>query len=653
MPSVRARETESGFVERCIPVVISEGTAKDGKQAAAICHSMYRESKKMIDVNQQLLEKIQERQTKQTLFNEGILTADRWVKSLESCVGIDLCYRYAAKGNTSFNDLVKRASSLLTHNNSDMILEENLEIKAASNLRDVDLNNLTLPKNTLMLFRHVLTTPKKDRDGDVLRTQGAKADPRMLLLWQHVHTLPIGKMLGVAEHNSKKLSLYSAIVDINDLAHDAAVMIDNGMGRFSHGFRALDFMEVKEDDRNGRTTSPGGFDIKSFEIMEESLVSVPANVDSQTEEVILSLVEGKKLTSSLMKGYGSTIREKRPTQSAVGGKIPLQLDLQVTINGKAINSEEREEEDELTTETKQTSVETKCAGKPDCTCGCGGKPTPEKTDENSEHTEEKASDDKEMKICPKCGGEIVKGECQKCGFRMDVVEKKSEEMIDDKAVIDDEVKAVYLGMVSGSWEYIELKLRETAKKFLVSNGIEVAENYYVGSIGTFPDSVILSVEKMGGGQPPTYYRASCKMDKLEPVYTGTPKLVEIDVSTTILEKMVGRKEGRVISNRNIINLTQARDNLQRINETQHLLTNPGKQMCKDAHRLVDETIQSASKPLGDVLRETSVSVTAKDAMAIFISKATSEQIDKMIRSLTALKQIETRQKRTEAFRSEE
>src|SRR3990167_7362466 len=112
---------------------------------------MYRGGKKMIDVNQQLLEKIQERQTKQTLFNEGILTADRWVKSLESCVGIDLCYRYAAKGNTSFNDLVKRASSLLTHNNSDMILEENLEIKAASNLRDVDLNDLTLPKNTLML----------------------------------------------------------------------------------------------------------------------------------------------------------------------------------------------------------------------------------------------------------------------------------------------------------------------------------------------------------------------------------------------------------------------------------------------------------------------------------------------------------------------
>src|SRR5262245_61652643 len=46
MPTPRKGETQSDFVSRCIPVVLREGTAKDQKQAAAICHSMWRESKK-------------------------------------------------------------------------------------------------------------------------------------------------------------------------------------------------------------------------------------------------------------------------------------------------------------------------------------------------------------------------------------------------------------------------------------------------------------------------------------------------------------------------------------------------------------------------------------------------------------------------------
>jgi hypothetical protein len=46
MPTPRNKETEDKFVGRCIPIVIAEGTAKDGAQAAAICHSMYQRHKK-------------------------------------------------------------------------------------------------------------------------------------------------------------------------------------------------------------------------------------------------------------------------------------------------------------------------------------------------------------------------------------------------------------------------------------------------------------------------------------------------------------------------------------------------------------------------------------------------------------------------------
>ena len=48
MPKPRSNESEDKFVERCIPIVVAEGTAKDGSQGAAICHSIYNQHKKNV-----------------------------------------------------------------------------------------------------------------------------------------------------------------------------------------------------------------------------------------------------------------------------------------------------------------------------------------------------------------------------------------------------------------------------------------------------------------------------------------------------------------------------------------------------------------------------------------------------------------------------
>ena len=248
-----------------------------------------------MSVNSKLLSLIKSRKQKNTKFNYGVLTADKYVKTLQDGVGLDFCSKFASTKQTSFDDILTKAADTLVYSNSGMVVE-----------KKVSIDDFELPKNTLMAFSHVLTTSNRDRDGDILRSQGAEPDPKMLLLFQHTPTLPIGKMIAVVNQDSKQLSVVSAIVDINELSHDAAVMIDNGMGRFSHGFRALEFEEI-EDDKD-----VSGFDVKRFEIMEESLVSVPANTDAETQEVLLSLVEGGKMTSALMKEYGKTIREGRP-----------------------------------------------------------------------------------------------------------------------------------------------------------------------------------------------------------------------------------------------------------------------------------------------------------------------------------------------------
>lgn len=46
MPSPQKGEKRKEFISRCIPIVMREGTAEDGKQAAAICYSYWRRKKK-------------------------------------------------------------------------------------------------------------------------------------------------------------------------------------------------------------------------------------------------------------------------------------------------------------------------------------------------------------------------------------------------------------------------------------------------------------------------------------------------------------------------------------------------------------------------------------------------------------------------------
>lgn len=423
MPTPNPNEKQDDYISRCIPIVMKEGTAKDNKQAAAICHSMWDEHKKKKSmnstINDSLVEAIRAREKKFTEHNYGILPASAYVKTIKDCVGLDVCYKYAATRSTSFADLMEKAAKTLTYNNPEMILEEKMGNGYEDDTSDVDFE---IPKNSLMVFKHILTTSRKDRDGDILRTEGAVLDPKMLLLWQHIHTIPIGKMCAIANHNSSKLSIISALVDVNDMAHDAAVMIDNGMGRFSHGFKALDFTKVKDKEQQGKPTGQSGFDVKRFEIMEASLVSVPANPDATTEEVLLDLVEGGKVKSGLMKGIGQNIRSKRAV------RMPVLLDLNVSVNGKptgdfkaTVDHEKKEEP-----ETKSCG----CDAKPGEECGCASN----KENDSSEKARE--SKPEEM-TCPECGGKVTDGVCQKCGY---TAKDKSEDELEEKNLEIEEIE---------------------------------------------------------------------------------------------------------------------------------------------------------------------------------------------------------------------
>jgi hypothetical protein len=320
MPKPTGDEGRGEFVSRCMADGLMAEDFPDADQRLAVCGDIYdRSRERAMTLNDQLLKAVRARGSKRTQFQRGILTADSYVKTLQDCLSPELCHKYMASGLVSFDDVLRKAASTLVYSNDEMDVEEIYGQKTKLPAR------IELPKDTLMVFRHVLTTSLKDRDGDVLRTEGAEVDPKMLLLWQHVHTMPIGKMLDTAKRTKSRLELYSAIVDMNEVSHDAAVMVDNQMGRFSHGFRAIDYEELKPGKGEEEVI---GFEIKEFEIMEESLVSVPANTDAETTDILLSLVDGGKLTSQMMKECGKAIRERMPP--AVPG---VSIEYKETVDG--------------------------------------------------------------------------------------------------------------------------------------------------------------------------------------------------------------------------------------------------------------------------------------------------------------------------------
>lgn len=553
----------------------------------------------MKTVNSLLLAAIKARTQTQSEFNSGILTADRYVKTLTTCVGNELCERHGSTKDHSFSDMLKSAESTLTYNNPDMVVTD-----VYSDLKETfgTEHGIEVPKNTLMIFKHVLTTPRKDRDGDVLRTEGAKVDPKMLLLWQHVHTLPIGKMLKVLEHNSKTLTMLTAIVDINELSHDSAVMIENKMGRFSHGFRALSFCDLKEEP--GSTTGYNGFDVKEFEVMEESLVSVPANPDAEQQEILLDLIEGDKLSSSMMKSFGRRLRSMQKTTTVAGGFV--------------------EKKSEKSNETGTG-----------CGCKGGGSGVQNAASGSSKEADAastpKSSEEDESSeglMCPTCKVELEDGECPKCGY----IKAKNTHPTSKST---SGVKSFY-GPLPNSWEDTQEALRKNLRSFLITNG-SMIENKddgpysYSWILGTDASKCVACVESSG---KTTYYQINWEKDLSGLAqFIGSPKEVMIRVSAEVLEKskkasglQVGEKTGKVLSTANIEVIKGIEADLVEIHE--HCSTRSGKALCVKATGSIKALITQAeaAKPPEGEIKPTpgGEGLLSMQAAASFLAKSTPE-----------------------------
>lgn len=151
------------------------------------------------------------------------------------------------------------------------------------------------------IFSGVATTPTPDRVGDTINPLGARFKNPLVLLHQHKHDTPIGKVVfkkptkGGIEYEAEIPVIGDEFPTLKDRVDTAWGEIKYGLVRgVSIGFRSLKHAFMKD----------GGIDFQEIEVMELSSVSVPANAEA---------------TISNIKSIDAAIRSGRPV-SLVSGR---------------------------------------------------------------------------------------------------------------------------------------------------------------------------------------------------------------------------------------------------------------------------------------------------------------------------------------------
>lgn len=205
-----------------------------------------------------------------------------------------------------------------------------------------------LTEGSILDFDCIVTTARRDRDGDVLEPKGALIDPKMPLLWQHIPFQPVGRQTRILEQNENVVASRCMIAS-TPLGNDAAILVDAGCLRISHGFSPINYNPLKDDQ--GKDL--GGWHIEKYAMMEVSLVSIPSNVDAE-----ITASSRGKFHSPLMKAWGKLLEKNRTKMYPTGGAVPAQgpLEVKFTIDvtglpgskakGKKADDDEEDDDEE-------------------------------------------------------------------------------------------------------------------------------------------------------------------------------------------------------------------------------------------------------------------------------------------------------------------
>ena len=247
-----------------------------------------------------------------------------------------------------------------------------------------------LSTGSIMDFDCIITTGRRDRDGDVLEPKGAILDPKMPLLWQHMPFQPLGRIVKTLEQTDQKVSARFMIAD-TALGQDAVKMIEADILRISHGFAPIEYNPLKDDQGKDM----GGWRISKYAMMETSLVSIPSNIDAE----ILQFTTGK-FAHPLIKGWGEILKSMK-SKIFTGGigsgtktakkttKKPLPVAGKKPKDAEDEDEKDQDEEEEDEEETDQNPDEDQNIGLDD-----GSEADEDQNEEQSRDDNDASADDK-------------------------------------------------------------------------------------------------------------------------------------------------------------------------------------------------------------------------------------------------------------------
>lgn len=131
------------------------------------------------------------------------------------------------------------------------------------------------------VIRGVATTPTPDRMGDIVDPLGVTFKNPLALLWQHRSDQPVGTVK-FDKPTKDGITFEATIADVDepgtlkDRLDEAWQSVKTGLVRaVSIGFRALEYSFMDE----------GGIRFITSEVLELSLVTIPANADATINQI--------------------------------------------------------------------------------------------------------------------------------------------------------------------------------------------------------------------------------------------------------------------------------------------------------------------------------------------------------------------------------
>ena len=247
----------------------------------------------------------------------GIATAEFYVKQLAGQYGNEQAAAMYCNGRSvKWSTALKQARSEFTYHAKGMgpLPLDDMAIDQSSKI----------DKGAYAEYEAVIGTSDKDMDGDIVEPYGYDFDMKSPALWMHAHGMPVGSLKSIVSQDEKQATCRFKVAD-TALGRDAVALMQVGALRKSIGFKPVEFTPLgfKKDAKTGQDV-PDGWHVKKSKILENSLVSVPANLKTGVNAVygkaidgILTLSGQKKFQDERIALWAKSFDEGRP--SAVRG----------------------------------------------------------------------------------------------------------------------------------------------------------------------------------------------------------------------------------------------------------------------------------------------------------------------------------------------